>query len=165
MPATANVGDRYINRDDHINYIFESTGWVEHAEESELQSVTTADNDKVLKVVNGVWAKGNASGGSSGLFKINMTASGSTIILDKNISEIVDAWQNGMMPFVYYDTGESISPVMSLISIDPAHLDAMFACTVFPIRSSATTGTNLYLRILGDDITYDERMFQFYEPA
>lgn len=38
---------------------------------SDLPAVTSADNGKVLKVINGAWDKGEASGGGASVFTVN----------------------------------------------------------------------------------------------
>lgn len=57
MPVSANAGDRFVNKDDHIIYIFGENGWTEQVEESELPELYNFDNGKVLTAQSGKWTK------------------------------------------------------------------------------------------------------------
>lgn len=57
MPTGVTAGDRFINKDDHINYIYGADGWKEEVEESELPILYNFDNGKVLTAQSGTWVK------------------------------------------------------------------------------------------------------------
>lgn len=65
---------------------------------SELPSVSSSDNDKVLTVVNGSWAAAASGGGS---LVVNFTTLNSPP--DKSFSEVLSAIQNGVIPTAIFD--------------------------------------------------------------
>lgn len=57
MPIEATAGDRFVNKDDHIIYIYGENGWKEEVEESELPALYNFDNGKVLTAQGGTRVK------------------------------------------------------------------------------------------------------------
>ena len=57
-----------------------------------LPTVSTADNDKILKVVEGEWKK--AEGGGGDILIVNISQSGGRRYLDKTYAEIMTAFNN-----------------------------------------------------------------------
>lgn len=68
---------------------------------SELPSVTSADNNKILKVVNGAWDKGDAPSGGDTQLIVNATYNTETgehftfVECDKTVDQIIGAYKNG----------------------------------------------------------------------
>lgn len=57
MPIGVTAGDRFVNKDDHIIYIYGADGWKEEVEETELPALYNFDNGKVLTAQSGTWVK------------------------------------------------------------------------------------------------------------
>lgn len=96
-------------------------GVIHPIEKSELPEVTSADNGKVLGVVDGEWEKTEAGGGS-GAMVVNITADGEgNYTFDKTFDEIVGAMPNVVCYITnyksaYYFNGYDSSPSMNAVN-------------------------------------------------
>ena len=82
---------------------------------SDLPSVTAEDNGDVLTVVEGAWAKASPSGGG-GCMKITASEVEGSVVLDKNYSEISEAFDSGVFPYILYDMGSGAMMPMLITS-------------------------------------------------
>ena len=101
---------------------------------SDLPVVTSDDNGKVLKVINGAWDKGNESGGAS-VYLVTFTVEDETITANHNgspvsIDDIVSAFNSGSIVIGKY--ADEDMGVTLVYSLDSATADdsALFSSTV-----------------------------------
>lgn len=112
-PTDCRNGDLFMEMDTQTSYLYdgENQTWIEQSGGgsgggggSSLPSVTTADNGKVLTVVEGAWDKADASGGGDDkLFVITAISDGmGSATIDKTYTEIEDALANDKIPVVCF---------------------------------------------------------------
>ena len=132
-----------------------------------LPSVTSTDNDKILKVVNGAWAA-SASALDKNYFLVTLTPSSDmqTATANKTTTQIVQAYFNGMIPIAEM---AGTSYFLSFVSLGDDNQVGFSAAGSFNgtdqtniIALSDGSTNNYVLKILTDESFTDTEIETFY---